>query len=172
MIQTFEEYVQKCGRAKFSKSASARAKQILSLSKIKQLYFWCKRHHITVVFEQPSSVEWGIFLFSEKKIVINATLVPCKAFVVMCHEIGHALHNNSLVKKPINRWKFGYNAIGTTKHVQKTSAHKLAILDSEIEAWWLGEKLACDLNIVYDKNYFDKIKFECIKSYIKSFILK
>lgn len=90
-------------------------------------------------------------------ICINKNTNNKKKFYLLVHEIGHMI--NSLKQKEYE-----------TEHPNNVYTKIISsnVLTNEIMAWEAGKNFLENLSIDYDKLYFDKIKADCINTYVLS----
>lgn len=131
----------------------------LSIKDIGTLIEWASSHGLTVEFTGKGG---GAYDQTNKNIVISSRLSPLKQLAFLLHESGHHLINRSDAS---DRYAMGYMAEG--KHVKKTILHRMSVLDEEMEAWHRGWKLAERLNLSIDREQYDGVKIECLKTYVK-----
>ena len=59
------------------------------------------------------------------------------------------------------------NQFFTNKRIERSKDYRVETITEEIEAWERGRKLAERLNLFIDDKNFNKLKNECIYSYIE-----
>ena len=129
------------------------------VSNIEKLINWCDSSGIKVNF---CKLENGIFYPTENLIKISGRLSPESQLFCLLHECGHYLIGD---REKHQRYGMGYQQ--QDPNIMRTFHHKCDIVEEEFEAWHRGAKLAARLNIVLDKERFDKIRTTCIRSYMK-----
>ena len=121
---------------------------------------WCSSKGISVSFGKKGG---ATYLTSEKTITMAGRMSPEKQFYYLLHECGHHLIGYT---EEDERFGMGY-----PKHedasVNTTFQHKMACLEEEIEAWNRGWKLAKRLNLNVDRESFDFVRLDCLRSYVK-----
>lgn len=149
-------------RAPESRQAGAPAewnRDINSICDLEAIVSWCEDRGLEVVFTRRAA---GIYQVDSKKISVASNLRPHKQVCVMLHECGHYL-----VGREEDHDKFGMGYPQTDPEVTKTFRHRVAVLEEELEAWHRGWKLAKRLELLIERDTFDAIKLDCIRSYLK-----
>ncbi|HAN16499.1 MAG TPA: hypothetical protein DCP73_13260 [Chloroflexi bacterium] len=80
----------------------------------------------------------------------------------MLHECGHHLIG---MKEHHQRFGMGYPQ--TDPAVTRTFLHRVSCLEEELEAWHRGWKLSQRIGMSLNRDNFDRVRLECIRSYIK-----
>lgn len=135
-------------------------KNLLELQKVID---WCSTKKITVFFTRDRNK----YLPEDKVIVINKTQNTTKKLLILLHECGHYLIDQSKDKNSTNynkKYGNGYDFSDDNKK-NKTITHKIDILSEEIEAWNRGYSLALRLKLSIDKDKFDREKATSVKTY-------
>lgn len=97
------------------------------------------------------------FMPSFNFICINKNTQNKKKFYLLTHEIGHMINNTKQKEYETENINRNYTKIISSN-----------VLTNEILAWEEGKNLLEKLNIEYDKSYFEKIKADCINTYVLS----
>lgn len=134
-----------------------------SLLDLQKLVEWCSSKKVTVHFKNDRSK----FLADEKIIIINKYKSTTNKLHTLLHECGHFLIDQARDRNErVYNIKFGHGyEFFDDKKKNKTVIHKIDILSEEIEAWNRGYSLALRLNLVLNKDSFDKEKAIAIKTY-------
>jgi hypothetical protein len=93
-------------------------------------------------------------------IQINSRPSPIRQLIVLSHEIGHMIINET----PYYDRKFS-KGYGTTGVKGRNLIYMITVLREEIEAWDIGIKKCEELNIHLDMELLDDIRARCIKTY-------
>jgi len=105
----------------------------------------------------------GIYNAVEKSITIAGRTAPEKQLYMLLHECGHHLIG---FDKCDERFGMGYPYVNDPQ-INATFQHRIACLEEEIEAWHRGWRLAKRLQLDLKRDQFDKVKLECLRTYIK-----
>lgn len=132
---------------------------VASSISINRLIEWCDKKRLRVRFTRK---EGATYYPIAKTIVVSSGMLPSRQLMFLIHECGHHLIG---MKEYNERYKMGYPQ--TDPQVTKTFHHRVSCLDEEMEAWHRGWKLTQRLGIPVDRKQFDKVRLECIKSYIE-----
>lgn len=135
------------------------AKDIIAISNLDKLITWCETRGLTIVFARRQN---GLYDPESKTITIAASALPQKQVMYLLHECGHHLIG---MKEHHERFGMGYPQ-GNDPVISKTTAHKVACLEEEFEAWHRGWKLSRRLNLAISRNDYDNLRIECLKSYV------
>ena len=92
-------------------------------------------------------------------ICINKNTNNKKKFYLLVHEIGHMINSLNKIEYETEHPNNSYTKIISSN-----------VLTNEVMAWEEGKNLLNDLKIEYDNLYFQKIKAECINTYVLSSI--
>lgn len=129
-----------------------------AIGDLTKLTGWCRSKGITVVFGKKQG---AAYYPDSKEIVMSNRLSPARQAVVLTHECGHHLIG---LKEHHERFGMGY-----PKHddavVSRTLLHRVSCVEEELEAWHRGWKLAQRLDLSIERERFDAIRLECIKTY-------
>jgi len=121
---------------------------------------WCTLKGIKVQFGKKAG---GLYDTQSKTITMTSHAGPEKQLYMLLHECGHHLIG---FKVEDERFGKGYPCVEDT-NVNTTFHHRFACLEEEIEAWHRGWKLSKRLGLQLDREAFDKVRLECLKSYIR-----
>jgi hypothetical protein len=132
---------------------------VLSISDLEKLVGWCGERCISVEFVKKPL---GFYVHGEKVIKISSRLKPLNQVAVMLHECGH-----HLVGHDGDHERFGMGYPQNDPEVTKTFHHRLSCLEEELEAWHRGWKLASRLELNIPRPEFDRVRLDCVRSYIK-----
>jgi hypothetical protein len=120
---------------------------------------WCSGRGINVTFCRRQG---GMYYPENKQIQINGRLLPERQVFFLLHECGHHLIGD---KEKHERFGMGHSQ--EDPDLRRTFQHRCDILDEEFEAWHRGFKLAQRLKLKINKERFDCVKVEMLKTYIK-----
>lgn len=132
---------------------------IIAIDGIESLVRWCDAKRLRVRFTR---LEGATYYPVAKTIVMSGRMSPRRQLMFLIHECGHHLIG---MKEHNERYGMGYPQ--TDPSVKKTFHHRVSCLEEEMEAWHRGWKLANRLKICVDREEFDKVRLECLRSYIK-----
>lgn len=100
------------------------------------------------------------FSFEEKHITIHSGHTKERQFYLLLHELGHM----SLRKK---RKGYSQTIEYAYKHTsERSKAFNVALIEEEYKAWEEGYRLARQKRLFIDRTNFQKIKTECIRTYL------
>lgn len=134
-------------------------RDVVMIRNLERLVEWCRERGIKVTFVK----EVGAIYIPEFKVVkLSHKLRLDKQVAFLLHECGHHLIG---VRKTDERFGMGYPQ--TNPNVTKTFLYRATCLEEEFEAWHRGWKLGKRLGIVYNRRDYNKIRLECIRTYIK-----
>lgn len=128
------------------------------IEKLKIVVDWCEARQLLVIFGRRQN---GVYDANTKEIRLACRASPEKQLYYLLHECGHHLIG---MKEHHERFGMGYPQ--TDPEVTRTYVHKLACLEEEFEAWHRGRKLARRLSLDIDEEEFDKLRLECLRSYV------
>lgn len=134
------------------------AQDMLAIEGLSRVVKWCRRKKIEVVFYKRAA---ATYIPQHKRIEISSTVPPIKQLCYLLHECGHLLIGTS----EGGRYALGYPMTDTP--IERTFAHKATCLEEEFDAWHRGWKLSQRLRVNLSREFFDKIRFTCLKTYIK-----
>lgn len=132
---------------------------VLAIGDLAKLIDWCTSKALSVTFEKKVG---GVYDASNKNIMISSRLLPRRQVILLLHECGHHLIGR---KEHHGRFAMGYPQ--TDPEVIKTFHHRVAVLEEEMEAWHRGWNLSQRLELNLDRDTFDVVRLECIKTYMK-----
>lgn len=123
---------------------------------IEKLTTFCSQHSWSVVYSHKKEN-----MFQNKVITLYAHSRIEIRYYIFLHEIGHAWLREcdftfaerypELVRQPLR---------------YATATYKIAKVQEEIEAWEVGKKLALNLGLRINETKFEKIRAECLTSYM------
>jgi hypothetical protein len=122
-------------------------------SKINNLKLITKNKLGTKIIEKPKADV--CYLPSIDLICIDKNLSSKKKFYLITHEIGHAINT-----KQGKEYKLDINS--------KTKQYAVQQITNEIFAWNAGINFLNENGIQYSKEYLEKLKSNCINTYILS----
>lgn len=128
------------------------------IEKLAVVVDWCEARLLAVVFGRRPS---GVYDPNAKEIRLACRASPEKQLYYLLHECGHHLIG---MKEHHERFGMGYPQ--TDPEITRTFTHKLACLEEEFEAWHRGRKLARRLGLGIDEDEFDKLRRQCLKTYL------
>jgi len=132
----------------------------MCIDKLATVVDWCNFKGLRVVF---GKVCGGTYITGEKVIKLAGRASPEKQLYMLLHECGHHLIG---FDGEDERFGMGY-PYAEDPNVNATFHHRIACLEEEIEAWHRGWKLAKRLHLQLERQTFDKVRLECLRSYIK-----
>lgn len=131
--------------------------ELVHINNLSKIIDWCYEHRLDVEF---TSKQNGLYDSETRKISIASTAGPLRQVVYLLHECGHFLLEKN-VEDP--RYVNGYPMINEVK--RESFRNRLACLEEELEAWHRGWNLSERLQLNIDREDFDVIRVECVKSY-------
>ena len=147
-------------KASQGEAERAWARDVIAIGDLEKVVGWCSVRCIDVNFVKKAL---GTYHMGVKQISISSRLGPVNQVAILLHECGHHLIGDI---EHHDRFGMGY-PMGGDPTVSRTFNHRVAVLDEEMEAWHRGWKLAGRLELALDRETFDKIRLDCVKSYIK-----
>jgi len=136
------------------------AEDVLHISDLVKVDAWCRSRGISVLFGKKTA---GLYDPNSREIVIAVRAHPGRQLCYLLHECGHHLIG---MKEHHDRFGEGYPKANDPV-VSKTFLHRVSCLEEELEAWHRGWRLARRLNLMIQRDRFDEVKLECVKSYFK-----
>jgi hypothetical protein len=123
---------------------------------VKRLTEFCSQHSWSIVYSNKKNDQYHnkvITLYQNRKQEI--------LYYILLHEIGHA-------------WMFECDFTYRDRYPElvrnplryATVTYKIAKVQQEIEAWEVGKKLARSLGIRINETKFEKIRAECLSTYM------
>lgn len=149
-----------CRKSSKLKADESWARDVRHIDAISEVVAWCASKGIKVQFGKKAG---GLYDSLSKTITMTSHAGPEKQLYMLLHECGHHLIG---FKADDERFGMGYPKV-EDPHFNTTFHHRVACLEEEIEAWHRGWKLARRLQLKLDRLAFDKVRLECLKSYIK-----
>jgi hypothetical protein len=102
--------------------------------------------------------------FNETTVTINGRSGPQAQLAFLAHECGHIVVDSR--RTSTDRFSRGWPlAVGPKKN--KNTIHRVSLVEEEIEAWAVGERLLKKMNIPYDKNTFLVCKSGALRTYFR-----
>lgn len=132
---------------------------ITAIGDLEKIIGWCGERGLSVTFARRSL---AIYHGAEKSMTVSSRLAPSKQVVVLLHECGH-----HLIGQRDHADRFGGGYPQTDPEVTRTFGYRAACVDEELEAWHRGWKLAKRLRLRVEKDVFDGVKLDCIRSYFQ-----
>lgn len=133
--------------------------EVIAIVGIEALVGWCSSKKLNVRFSRHVG---ATYYPVAKTIVVSKRMTPRRQLMFLIHECGHHLIG---MKEHSERYGMGYPQ--TSAKMKRTFHHRVSCLEEEMEAWHRGWKLAVRLNIDVDRGEFDRVRLECLRSYIK-----
>lgn len=133
--------------------------ETVAISDMEKLLKWCNSRKLTVEFVVE---QLGTYVMGKDKIRISCRLSPRKQVVILLHECGHHLCG---VSDTYGRFLAGYSESNLNQ--LKSFRHRLSCLEEEVESWNRGWKLSSKLGLSIDRSYFDEVRSDCLRSYVK-----
>lgn len=153
----------RCARSPKSKRDVSEAqwyRDVLAITKLKSVVRWCASKSLVVNFGKRPGGTYDTFT---RTIIIACRAAPEKQLYYLLHECGHHLIG---FKEHDERFGMGYPKVDDPDH-NGTFHHRFACLEEEIEAWNRGWRLAKRLRLRLSRQDFDKVRLECLKSYVR-----
>ena len=133
--------------------------ETVAIEDMRRLMDWCRSKGLTVEFVTE---QLGLYVMGDDHIRISSRLSPRKQVAILLHECGHHLCGAS---DSHGRFLAGYPE--TRPHVKRSMKHRISCLEEEIEAWHRGWKIATKLKLSVTRDYFDEVRVDCLRSYVK-----
>ena len=137
---------------------STYARDMYAITDLEALIGWCTSKNLTVDFVKKAA---ATLIPQDRTITVSSRLAPARQVVLLLHECGH--HLIGMVE---HHERFGMGYPQTDPEVQKTFHHRVACLEEEMEAWHRGWKLVKRLGLSVDREFYDVVRLECIRTYI------
>lgn len=134
------------------------AAEMRAVADLSVLVGWCASRGLTVLFGKKQNAAYDP---TDKTIVVSCHARPERQLIYMLHECGH-----HLIGAAEHHTRFGMGYPQTDPAVTRTFLHRVSCLEEELEAWHRGWKLCLRLRLSLQRTAFDKVRLECIKSYI------
>jgi hypothetical protein len=125
---------------------------------VERVIDWCAERCIDVDFVKKPL---GTYYYGAKQIYISSRLKPYNQLVILLHECGH-----HLIGDAEHHERFGLGYPQTDPVVTKTFRHRVACLEEELEAWHRAWKLSQRLELGLNRDDFDEVRLDCIKTYV------
>ena len=133
--------------------------EVVAIANLELLIGWCASKGIAVAFGKKQNANYDP---ANKRIVVSCHALPERQLMYMLHECGHHLIG---MKEHHQRFGMGYPQ--SDPAVTRTFLHRVSCLEEELEAWHRGWKLSQRIGLSLSRESFDRIRLECIRSYIK-----
>lgn len=127
---------------------------------------WLEKKGWSLLFTEVPPDEKGVLCYDTKKIEISKALSKEEQIFILLHECGHILLRQ---KEHVYENMFPIQStISPNKSYKKRSRkYKIEILQEEILAWNRGKKLAKRLGIKINNKKWERIKSDCLFTYIE-----
>ena len=156
-----ERAADRCDRAADKPRAKRqRSRDDAAIERLAVVVDWCRSKHIEVMF---GKIPGGSYNAIEKTIRISCRSLPEKQLHMLLHECGHHLIG---FDEADERFGMGYPYV-EDPNINTTFHHRIACLEEEIEAWNRGWKLAKRLDLDLSRHDFDRVRLECLRTYVK-----
>ena len=132
----------------------------LHIDKMGAVIDWCSSKGIAVQFGKKPG---GMYNAIDKTITIACRAAPEKQLYMLLHECGHHLIG---FDEADERFGMGYPYVEDPQ-INTTFHHRVACLEEEMEAWQRGWRLSKRLHLNLEREQFDKVRLDCLRSYIK-----
>ena len=123
---------------------------------------WAKGRGLSVDFHPK--VEAGRYGAEARRVEVSSRITPQKQLVIALHELGHYLIQVS--GRAADLFPHGYNRIDEG-NPSRDALHKVDVVAEEFDAWRRGWNLARRLGAPIDREYFDTVRSEYLKSYFR-----
>lgn len=133
---------------------------LIAIDNITKIVEWCKDHGLKVEFSSKCT---GIYCPNSRTIKIPSKLHFEKQVHYLLHECGHHLIDSD---EHHDRFGMGYPKFNDPI-IKKTFLHRVSCLEEEMEAWNRGWRLSNRLDLNVNREEFDKVRLNCIRTYIK-----
>ena len=128
---------------------------VRSIVSIGAVVSWCARRRVSVSFTRSPGAQYDD---ATRTIQVNGRLRPETQLHMLLHECGHHL----VTSGTHGRFPRGYGAVGAVK---RSTAHRIDVLDEELDAWDRGLRLARRLNLGVDSTRYADTRAKCVRSY-------
>ena len=156
----FQRFVRKETHRSPARGAETQwARDVIFIERLSRAVEWCTGRGLTVVFAKKPA---GVFDGGNKEIVISSRAAPERQLYYLLHEAGHFLVGR---QERHERFVSGYPAGVEDPALKKTFKYKITCLEEELEAWHRGWKLAKRLRLGLDRESWDVVRMECLRSY-------
>jgi hypothetical protein len=149
-----------CSRKKRDEAERQWFREAMCIDKLAAVIDWCSSKNIKVRFGKSVGASYNAI---EKTITMAGRTSPEKQLYMLLHECGHHLVG---FDEDDERFGMGYPYVEDSK-VNTTFHHRVACLEEEMEAWHRGWRLSKRLHLNLDRPAFDKVRLDCLRSYIK-----
>lgn len=159
-LARFRRSCKKATKASRAAADEQWTRDVAHIDAIDTVVGWCMTKGITVQFGKKAG---GLYDSQSKTITITSHCGPERQLYMLLHECGHHLIGFT---EEDERFGKGYPFVDNPD-VNTTLIHKIACLEEEFEAWNRGWRLGKRLGLVLDRDSFDVVRVECLRSYIK-----
>lgn len=132
---------------------------IVSIQRLEILVAWCTSRGLSVKFAKKKGATYHT---GEKTITVAGRMSPERQVFFLLHECGHHLIGYTEYDERFGR---GY-PMHDDPNINSTFHHKMACLEEEIEAWNRGWRLAKRLRLGLNRESFDEVRVECLRTYV------
>lgn len=147
-----------------AQASAQHAREYLAIMGMEKVVNWASQRGLSVHIH--SKVESGRYEENCRRVDISSRLNPEKQLAILLHELGHYLIGSDNGKTARARFPNGYRRIDDGEP-GRDALHKIDVIAEEFEAWHRGWKLGERLKIVIDREHFDIVRSEYLKSYFK-----
>lgn len=150
------------GAVSREEAEAAHAREFLAIEWIEKVVCWAKKQGVAV--DVHPRIDVGRYHSDSRRVEISSRFGPEKQLVVLLHELGHYLIE--VGGRASERFPHGYSRI-EEGHPGRDALHKIDVIAEEFEAWHRGWKLSQRLRISVEREYYDTIRAEYLKSYFR-----
>lgn len=140
------------------------AREYLAIEGMDRVAQWAKKRGLSI--DIHPKIDAGRFHSQARRVEVSSRLGPEKQLIILLHELGHFLIEASGPELLIERFPNGYARIDSGIPGRDV-LHKIDVIAEEFEAWHRGWKLAGRLGILIDRDYFDAVRADYLRSYMK-----
>ena len=145
-------------------------KELYALEGLASVVQWCDEQGVEVLFSHreetcfyPQGAVEGLEGYDVIVVNSNNKSTEVQLFYIL-HECGHYLIGR-------NGSKHGGAVVYSECAPRRLPLDvKVKIVEEELEAWWRGMKLAGRLKLTVDSDRYEKVKAQCLISYMKWFL--
>jgi hypothetical protein len=135
------------------------ARDVVFVERLARVVEWAGARKLSVVFAKKSA---GVLDPNKNEITISSRARPERQLYYLLHECGHYLVGR---QEHHERFRDGYPAAAGNPEIKRTFKYKITCLEEELEAWHRGWKLAKRLHLGLDREAWDEVRMECLRSY-------
>lgn len=151
------------GEVNQTEALTSHTRDFIAVDGLEKVTAWAKKKHITVEFIRISV---GRFHSQSRRIEISTHLQPEVQLHTLLHELGHFLIEDLGPDVVAYRFPNGYRKIDN-EEPGRNLLHKVDVLAEEFEAWERGRELAKDLDIVIDREAYDRTRAKYLQTYFR-----